>query len=86
MKLKILLFTFCFYSSVASALYIDGDTYFTDTSTGLNWLKLTETIDRSIPDIQRQLEIGGEYAGWKYATEAQLEELLIGFGATPTPK
>lgn len=60
----------------AQAAIIDYNTYFTDTDTGLNWLDVTATVNRSFNDISSQLSVGGEFAGWRYATKNEFNSLL----------
>jgi hypothetical protein len=68
------------FAQFANAALIDNGTYLTDTASGLDWLKLTETTDRSYADISSQFGVGGEFAGWQYATGDQFESLLFGQG------
>lgn len=77
--LNLVLLAFC---SNANAALTDRGTYITDTATGLDWLKLTETSNRSYNDISSQLGVGGEFEGWRYATGAEFEAMLFGQGAT----
>lgn len=66
--------------SVNAAL-IDNGTYVTDTVSGLDWYKLTQTTNQSYSEVSSQLAAGGALAGWSYATGSQLENLLFGQGA-----
>ena len=61
--------------NVHSAI-IDYNTYFTDTNTGLNWLDVTATVNRSYNDISSQFVAGGEFDGWRYATKNEFNSLL----------
>ena len=61
----------------ASATIIDNGSYITDTDTGLDWLKLTETVNESFNDVTSQLVVGGQYEGWQYGTVSQFEDLVI---------
>jgi hypothetical protein len=54
----------------------------TDTDTGLTWLPLTDTLDMSFLQVSAQLGPGGEFAGFSYATVAQVEQLWIDAGVT----
>ena len=72
-------------ASVSSAAIIDNGFYTTDTSTGLHWLDVTETRNRSYNDISGELVSGGEYENWRFATQAEFEGLLINFGFSTQP-
>jgi len=69
-------------STSANAALIDNGTYFTDTDSNLNWLKLTETLSRSYNDVYANLSAGGDYEGWQFATSTQFEDLMIGQNIT----
>lgn len=68
------------FAQFANAALIDNGAYLTDTASGLDWLKLTQTTDRSYEDISSRFGAGGEFAGWQYASGAQFESLLFGQG------
>mgnify|MGYP003666827687 FL=1 len=69
--------------NVQSAI-IDYDTYFSDTETGLNWLDVTATVNRSYNDIASQFDAGGEFDGWRYATKSEFTALLSNWtGVSP---
>ena len=76
---SILAFAFVFSQSASAAL-VDNGTYLTDTISGLDWLKLTQTTDRSYKDVTLHMDAGSEFAGWQYATGAQFETLLLNQG------
>lgn len=63
-------------SVAAQAALIDRGSYITDTTTGLDWLKLTETAGRTYEDISSNLGSGQEFDGWTYATQSQFANLL----------
>jgi hypothetical protein len=60
----------------SQAAIIDFDTYFTDTETGLSWLDVTTTVNRSFDDLSSQFVTGGEFDGWRYATGLEFNNLL----------
>lgn len=60
----------------ANAVLIDKGNYFTDTSSGLDWLDMTPTIGLSYQYVSNQLGLGGDYIGYRYATEAEFNQLL----------
>lgn len=46
-----------------------GDNSITlDTDTGLEWLDLTKSTNRSFNDVSNELGVGGNFAGFRYAT------------------
>ena len=51
----------------ATAEYIDHGTYFHDTTTGLYWLKLTESRNVSYDDMKDQFGFGQPFWGWRHA-------------------
>lgn len=46
-----------------------------DTSSGIEWLKLTETNGLNYNDVSAQLGAGGTYEGLRYATSAEVVNL-----------
>ena len=50
---------------------------------GLEWLDLTETTGWSINSITPELEAGGLFEGWRFATLDEIETLWLNFGAVP---
>jgi hypothetical protein len=48
-----------------------------DTATGLEWLNLTETVGRSFSDISGRFGAGGEFEGFRYATQAEVAALFV---------
>jgi len=67
-------------SSSASAALIDNDMFTTDTSTGLDWLDLTESHLRTYNDISSKFGAGEEFEGWRYATRAEVAGFWSAFG------
>lgn len=51
-----------------------------DTDTGLEWLKLTKTVGRSYTQVAGQFAAGGEFAGLRYASNAEVVDLFDEFG------
>ena len=72
--------TFLASSFTASAAFINNGIYTTDTLTGLDWLDLTETTNRSYSDISSNLVVGQEFEGWRYASVSETQNLYINFG------
>ncbi len=82
-KLAAAIFLAIASSTVSAALVsVDwmnpGDKLITrDTSTGLDWLKLTETNDLSYNYVSSQLGPGGAFAGMRYATSQEVIDLYL---------
>lgn len=51
-----------------------------DTQSGLEWLDLTETNDRSYSDVYNNLGAGGLFEGWSYAAYDQVASFYGQFG------
>lgn len=67
-------------SMTANAAIVDLGNITRDTSTGLDWLDLTETNGRSYTDISSKLGAGQEFDGWHYATIDEVETLWENMG------
>ena len=67
-------------SVTARAAIVDLGTITRDTSTGLEWLDVTETRGQSYNEVVGQLGVGGALEGWRYANTAELDQLIINFG------
>ena len=82
MKVPSLCFGFLFLglSSMANATLVsfleDHGHYTTDLDTGIDWLDVTESVNKSYNYVSSQFGVGGEYEGWRYATAAELENML----------
>jgi hypothetical protein len=70
------------FVSVGHAAIIDNGDFTTDTDTGLDWLDLTKTSNRSYDDISSKLGVGQEFEGWRYATQAEVQTLWKNMGVT----
>ena len=57
----------------------DGFNITLDTSTGLEWLDWSLTLNRSYDDVFAQTQ-GGNLDGWRYATEAEFVTLAVSAG------
>lgn len=71
-------------SASAAIISVDSsfgvDTITRDTGTGLDWLDVTETQWLSYNQVIAQMGAGGAYEGWRYATTAELDQLITNFG------
>lgn len=72
-------------TSAANALIIDNGTFTTDDEANLDWLDVTLSVDQSYNYVSSQFGAGGEYAGWRYATGAELNTLVTNALALATP-
>tara|TARA_R110001599_G_C12276626_1_gene662543 strand:+ start:4363 stop:4947 length:585 start_codon:yes stop_codon:yes gene_type:complete len=80
---KVLLFAaLCLATVRANAGLLQNVNYLTDTNSGLDWLYLSETVDRSANDIQSSLQAGGDLYGWTLATFNDLTNLYDAAGGT----
>ena len=66
--------------SPAQAILIDNGSMTLDTGTGLKWLHLTESINRSFDDVSRQFGAGGDFAGRRHANFAKVFTLFVNAG------
>jgi len=48
-----------------------------DTATGLDWLDLTASSGISFDNILLQFGTGGTYEGWRHATQAEVNDLIV---------
>ena len=68
--------------TTAFANLIDMGNVTRDTSTGLDWLDLTQTAGMSYNQVTQQLVPGGSFAGYRYATLPEIEGFLTSAGGT----
>lgn len=64
----------------SNAAIIDLGSITRDTSTGLDWLDLSETLNLSYDDVVAEMANGGNYEGWRYATKEEVMLLWENFG------
>ena len=68
-------------SVVSTDWQVSGDNLVTqDTTSGLEWLSFTQTINTSRDYVLSQLSSGGQYDGWRYATDNEVVDLWTNFG------
>ncbi|MEC5385197.1 PEP-CTERM sorting domain-containing protein [Uliginosibacterium sp. H3] len=53
-----------------------------DSATGIEWLDLTLSTNKSYNFVSSQFGSGGMYEGFRYATHAELNQLELDFGFT----
>lgn len=84
-KLKTLISSIILLASATSGqgAIIDHGAYFSDTRSGLDWLDVTASVNRSYNDVFGQLSPGGEFAGWRYATITEFNNLLVSWTGIP---
>ena len=58
--------------------FIDNGTYIYDTSTGLDWYKLTNTVNQSYDSVSQKLST--TLTDWQFATSSQVANLFSEFG------
>jgi hypothetical protein len=75
-------------SSVNAAVVSADDAIFgagsvtRDTISGLDWLDLTLSTNRSYTDVSGQFGVGGDFEGWGYATTSDVADLYTSAGGT----
>jgi len=67
--------------SQAVPLVDQGNNTF-DPNTGLQWLDVTLSGNRSYIDVSAQLGLGGDFQGYRYATAAEVSTLYTNAGIT----
>lgn len=67
------------WGSVVNASFIDRGNYFTDTKSGLDWLKLTETMEMYVVQVENEMVPGARLDGWRYATIDDLRILISNY-------
>jgi hypothetical protein len=70
--------------SVNDAVFGNGSVTRDDVSE-LEWLDLTLTTSRSYNDLSDKFDSGEEFAGWRYASAAEVEQFFTGAGGGPGP-
>ena len=61
------------------------DTITFDPNTGLQWLDLTESIGYSHNQMLHEIQPGGAFEGYHYATDAEIRQLFIDAGIDVGP-
>jgi hypothetical protein len=74
------IFGACLFISSANAILIDNGTITLDSDTGIEWLDLTESINRSYDDVAGQFGTGGDFAGWRHANFTEVSTLFANGG------
>jgi hypothetical protein len=72
---KLLPLLLLFAGFQANATIIDNGTYTTDTDSGLDWLDVTASINRSYDDVSTEFGSGGDFEGWRYANGLEFDQL-----------
>jgi hypothetical protein len=74
-----------FATLISEASSYGANTLTLDTSTGLEWLDVTLTQNRSFNDVSAQLGAGGQFAGFHYGSRSEVHTFFLdaGFSAEP---
>ena len=56
-----------------------------DTAKGLEFLDVTESRNRTFNEVTAEFGIGGDYEGFRYATEQEAIDLILSIGWTGSP-
>lgn len=67
-------------SFLVQGAFIDHGSYTTDTTSGLDWLDLTQTHQQSYRDVVAELDNNGTYSGWRVATLQETQDMFTAFG------
>jgi hypothetical protein len=86
-KIKLILSTTILLLSgqVNAAVISLGDSVFgansitRDTQSGLDWLDVTLSTNRSYVDVSSHFSVGGDYEGWRYASGLEFENFLFNY-------
>ena len=70
------------FSAIAPAIIVDRGDYTQDSRTGLAFLDLTESLNRSVQQVETQLGTFGDFAGHRYATVDEVLSLFRNAGIT----
>ena len=65
------------------ATLIDNGLTTLDDATNLEWLDLTESTNRSFNDVSGEFGVGGDFAGFRHATTADITTLWTSQGFPP---
>ena len=57
----------------------DDNSITRDTTSGLDWLDLTETSNRSYNDVSTKFGAGEEFDGWRYANTDEISRFWDSF-------
>jgi len=66
----------------ANSTIVDLGTITRDTTTGLDWLDVTETQGLSYNEVVAQMVDDGAYEGWRYALTAEVGSFFDAFGGS----
>ncbi|WP_101756942.1 VPLPA-CTERM sorting domain-containing protein [Oceanicoccus sp. KOV_DT_Chl] len=80
MLMKSLALALAGISLSTQAAIVDLGNITRDTASGLDWLDLTATAGLSYTDVLLQMDVGGDYEGWRYASAAEFDQLVVSFG------
>jgi len=74
LQLKWFLLIIALFASIpfANATIIDNGSFTTDTSTKLDWLDVTQTLNFSYDEVYIELSEGGSFEEWRYANIDEL--------------
>ena len=67
---------------LSHAAIIDHQVFTTDSTTGLDWLDLTETRGQSYDEIVSQMGTGQRYEGWRHASRDEVTTFWQDAGGT----
>jgi hypothetical protein len=68
--------------TAASAALLDLGNTTQDTSTGLEWLDVTLSTNKSFDEVSSQFNVGGEFFGYRYASGYEVSLLFTDAGVS----
>lgn len=72
------------FATISSqAAIIDHGSFFSDTDSGLDWLDVTASVNRSFNDVFSHLGAGGDFYGWRFASSNEFNSLLSSWTGIP---
>jgi hypothetical protein len=75
----------CTTFTAAHAQLVDHGSTTYDTATGLEWLDLSASNGQSFKQVSAQFGAGGTFDGYRYATQAEVQNLMGNFGLPVGP-
>jgi len=74
------IFGICIGTHANCSSLLDMGSFTRDLATGLDWLDLNASQNRSYLDVTAQLAVGGSFHGYRYATVAELRTFWVDAG------
>src|SRR5262245_56249745 len=79
-RLVHVLFGICIATHANGSSLLDMGSFTRDLATGLDWLDLNASQDRSYLDVTAQFAVGGDFEGYRYATVNEVRTFWVNAG------